>query len=197
MARPMTKTLISCFSFMMLATTHVYAGIWIDNEGHTQKSSTTVIKDDTITMRTEKPFTQIRVANSEIVDVAVVTDKSFHLMGKQGGKTNIMLYDEENRLVDIVKVTVGFDLVGLKKSLFETFPNENIEVRPMASGIYMSGSVSDQDMIEKAEQIAQAYAPDRVTNGLSINDSHQVMLDVRFVEASRDCLLYTSDAADD
>ena len=41
-------------------------------------------------------------------------------------------------------------------------------------------------MAERAEKIAQAYAPGRVTNALSVRDSHQVMLEVRFVEASRD-----------
>jgi len=59
-------------------------------------------------------------------------------------------------------------------------------VRAMAGGIYLSGDVSNDSVAKQAGKIAQAYAPDRVTNGLSIRDSHQVMLEVRFIEASRD-----------
>jgi pilus assembly protein CpaC len=160
---------------------------WVDNAPNS-RTATEVVKDDMIVMRTDKAFKEVRVANAKIADVVVLSDKSFQLLGKEGGKTNVMLYDGDRQLVDIVDVTVGFDLAGLKKSLFETFPNENVEVRPMAGGIYMSGDVSTEAVAKRAEKIAQAYAPERVTNGMSIRDSHQVMLEVRFVEASRDAV---------
>jgi pilus assembly protein CpaC len=99
-----------------------------------------------------------------------------------------MLYDAQRRLVDIVDVNVEFDIAGLKKSLFESFPNERVEVRNLAGGLYLSGDVSTEDIYKRAEKIAQAFAPNRVTNGLDVKDSHQVMLQVRFVEASRDAI---------
>ena len=148
--------------------------------------ATNVVKDDVIVMRTDRPFKEIRVADSKIADVVVLTNQSFHVLGKTGGKTNVMLYDEKNHLIDIIDVTVGFDLPALKKSLYEAFPSEKLEIRPMAGGLYLSGDVTSTKVAERAEKIAQAYAPGRVTNALSVRDSHQVMLEVRFVEASRD-----------
>ena len=76
----------------------------------------------------------------------------------------------------------------MKKTLFETFPKENVEVRPLAGGIYLSGDVSSEAVADRAVSIAEAYAPSRVTSGLAVHDSHQVMLEVRFVEASRDAV---------
>ena len=99
-----------------------------------------------------------------------------------------MLYDNERQLIDIVDVTVGHDLAGLKKTLFQSFPRERIEVRPLANGIYLSGEVTTDAVSKRAEKIAQAFAPNSVTNGLAIKDSHQVMLEVRFVEASRSAI---------
>jgi len=96
-----------------------------------------------------------------------------------------MLYDDSRQLIDVVEVKVGHDLQGLKKSLYETFPREEIEVRALADGIYLSGDVSTEAVFQQAEKMAQAFAPQNVTNGLSVKDSHQVMLEVRFVEASR------------
>lgn len=158
---------------------------WVDHDITKDRTNTSVLKNDTILMRTEKAFKEIRVSNTAVADVVVLTDKSFQVMGKKGGKTNVMLYDEERQLIDIVDVTVGHDLSALKKTFFETFPRERIEVRPLADGVYLSGEVTTESVAKKAEKIAQAFAPNNVTNGLSVKDSHQVMLEVRFIEASR------------
>jgi len=171
-----------------LISTPASAKSWVDNASAKTRVAAKVVKDDMVLMRTEAAFKEVRVANAEIADVVVLTDKSFQVLGKTSGKTNVMLYDAQKRLVDIVDVTVGFDLVGLKKSLFETFPKDKIEVRNLAGGVYLTGDVSNDSVSRQAEKIAEAYAPKRVTNGLSIRDSHQVMLEVRFVEATRDAV---------
>lgn len=181
------KPFIATLACAVLASAPVHSKSWVDTQT-SERSATSVTKDDTLVMRTDTPFTQVRVANAEVADVVVLSDKSFQILGKSGGKTNVMLYDKDNQLVDIVDVTVGFDVASLKKTLFETFPKEKVEVRPLAGGIYLSGDVSSAAIADRAVSIAEAYAPSRVTSGLAVRDSHQVMLEVRFVEASRDSI---------
>lgn len=152
------------------------------------RTKATITKDDTVTMRTAAAFKEVRVADATIADVLVLTDQSFQLMGKSRGTTNIMLYDQESRLIDVVDVLVDYDLAGLRKSLFEAFPDERIEVSPLADGLYLSGTVDEASVAERSLRIAQAFAPDKVTNGLTVRDSHQVLLEVRFVEATRDAV---------
>jgi len=188
MKRTLINSAFTALTAIALMSTSATAKSWVDNDSVKKRVAAKVVKDDMVLMRTEAAFKEVRVANAEIADVVILTDKSFQVMGKTSGKTNVMLYDEQKRLVDIVDVTVGFDLVGLKKSLFETFPNDKIEVRNMAGGVYLSGDVATDAVARQAEKIAEAYAPKRVTNGLSIRDSHQVMLEVRFVEATRDAV---------
>ncbi len=188
MRQTILNSACTAFVAMALLSTPAMAKSWVDNVSAKERVSATVVKDDMVLMRTETAFKEVRVANAEVADVVVLTDKSFQVMGKRSGKTNVMLYDTQKRLVDIVDITVGFDMTGLKKSLFETFPNDRIEVRNMAGGVYLSGEVATDAVARQAEKIAQAYAPNRVTNGLSIRDSHQVMLEVRFVEATRDAV---------
>jgi len=188
MKRSLVNSTCIALMALMLLSTSASAKSWVDDASAKARVAAKVVKDDMILMRTEAAFKEVRVANAEIADVVVLTDKSFQVMGKTSGKTNVMLYDAQKRLVDIVDVTVGFDMAGLKKSLFETFPNDKIEVRNMAGGVYLSGDVATDSVARQAEKIAEAYAPKRVTNGLSIRDSHQVMLEVRFVEATRDAV---------
>ncbi len=160
---------------------------WVEDMSGS-RTATSVNIDDLIVMKTDTAFKEVRIANTDIADVVVLTNRSFHLTGKKGGKTSVLLYDEDKQLIDIIKVTVGYDLVELKQSLYETLPGERVEVRQLGGGIYLSGEVSSANVATQAERVAQAFAPGKVTNGLSVNDSHQVMLEVRFVEASRDAI---------
>ena len=161
------------------------AGVEVDPVTE-ERTVTDVLKDDLVVLRSDARFAEVRVADSEVADVVVLTDKSFHVMGKKSGRTNVMLYDERATLLDIIDVRVGHDLEGLKTALVEAFPLERVGVKSMAGGVYLSGDVSSTAVSERVYKIAQAFAPDAVTNGLGVRDSHQVMLEVRFVEATRD-----------
>lgn len=175
-------------ALFVVLNTSAFAKSWVDNQTHTMTTRAEVVKDGTITLKSDTPFSQVKIADSDIADVVILTNKSFYVTGKAKGRTNVLLYDDHSRLMDMVEVHVGFDLGGLKKSLFETFPKERIEVRKLAGKIYLSGNVSTGKVHKQAEKIAQAYAGNAVTNGLVVRDSHQVMLEVRFVEASRNAI---------
>ena len=175
-------------AIFLALNTEAFAKAWVDETTPINSTTTQLVKDAKVTLKTDKPFSQVRVANSDIADVVILTNKSFYITGKSRGKTNVLLYDEDSRLMDMVEIDVGYDMSGLKKSLFQTFPKERIEVRKLANRIYLSGNVSTGTVYKQAEKIAQAYAGKSVTNGLVVRDSHQVMLEVRFVEASRNAI---------
>lgn len=178
---------LTLFLFLFMAAQEpANAKAWVEASVQTQGVDAQVVKDGKITLKSDTPFSEVRVAESDIADVVVLTNKSFLVTGKTRGKTSVMIYDNKKRLMDVIHVEVNLDVQGLKKSLFETFPKERIEVRRLAGKIYLSGDVSTSRIAEQAEKIAAAYSSaDDVTNGLVIRDSHQVMLEVRFVEATR------------
>lgn len=178
------KTLLVTTLILGLIGTSAHAKSWVDDADN--RIETNVVKDDTIVMRTDTAFREVRVANADVADVVVLTNKTFQVLGKQSGRTNVMLYDTDNRLVDIIDVRVGYNVAELRQTLYESFPEETVKVKEIAGGLYISGDVRNGNTAEQIINIAQAYAPKKVTNGLSVRDSHQVMLEVRFVEATRD-----------
>ena len=189
-AKQMVKTLgiATLVGLFMSASPDAYAKSWVEATKSSERVNAQLVKDGTITLKSEDAFSEVSVANTDIADIVVLTDRSFHVMGKERGKTSVLVYDKQRRLMDVIDVTVNYDVQGLKKSLHEAFPNEQVEVRRLASKVYLSGDVSTARVAEQAEKIAQAYAGESVTNGLSIKDSHQVLLEVRFVEASRSAI---------
>jgi len=173
----------------MAATVPANAKAWVEASVDTVSVEAKVVKDGNITLKSDIPFSEVRVAESSIADVVILTNRSFLVTGKTRGKTSVMIYDSNKRLMDVINVEVNLDVQGLKKSLFETFPKEQIEVRRLAGKIYLSGDVTTSRIAEQAEKIAEAFSSkDDVTNGLVIRDSHQVMLEVRFVEATRSAI---------
>ncbi len=186
-----SKTLLSStlLAVFMAINIPANAKAWVEASVESVSVNAKVVKDGNITLKSDTPFSEVRVAESSIADVVILTNRSFLVTGKTRGKTSVMIYDNNKRLMDVVNVEVNLDIQGLKKSLFETFPKEKIEVRRLAGKMYLSGDVTNSRVSEQAEKIAQAFSSEQdVTNGLIIRDSHQVMLEVRFVEATRSAI---------
>jgi len=82
-------------------------------------------------------------------------------------------------------VRVSPDLSEFKERLREILPGEPIEVRTANDGLVLSGTVSSIVKLDRALDLAERYAPDAVSNLMSVGGTQQVMLKVRFAEMSR------------
>ncbi len=139
-------------------------------------------------LRTKTSFATMVVSRPKIADVSPMTDHTFYLQGKSIGATNVLLYDKKRRLVDIVEVRVGHDIASLQRDLELVLPGEKIKAYAAAFGVYLSGTASSAPVAERAAELAERYAPKAVTNGISISGKQQVLLEVRFIEASRSAI---------
>lgn len=136
------------------------------------------------TMRTEGAFADLVVGDPEIADVVPLTDKSFYVLGRAIGTTNVSIYDAKKQLVGIVDIEVAHDAGRLQAELSQRLPGSSIRVSSFNGKVMLSGTVRDSGSVEKAVSIAKQFAPE-VVNSLSVGTSQQVMLEVRFVEANR------------
>lgn len=155
----------------------------LDNPEKITRLNITVNKSQTV--RIEQPFAEALVGNSEIADVIPLTDKTLYLLGKKTGSTRLSILDADKRLLGIIEVEVSYDAAAIHSQFRKSLPGARIKVSPVNGNILLTGFVPDAVALEKAVAIANQYAPDSVTNSLSVAGSQQVMLEVRFVEASR------------
>ena len=133
----------------------------------------------------DRPFAKALVGNDEIADILPMTNRSLYVLGKKMGTTNLTLYDSRNNLIAVVDVAVGPDVVGLRRQLSELMPAEKIGARIANDAVVLTGTVSSAPAIDRAVQIANTYAGDKIVNMLSLGASQQVMLEVRFSEMTR------------
>lgn len=191
MAKGLKKSLLVCTAAVVMwgaLAPQAIARSWVEASEASGQVEANLVKGGTLILKSDTVFSEVRVADSSVADIVVLTDKSFQLRGKERGQTSVMIYDKQRRLTDVIEISVGYDLQGLKKSLYESFPKERIEARKLAGQIYLSGNVSTGRIADQAVKIAQAYGGENVTSGLTVRDSHQVMLEVRFVEANRSAI---------
>jgi pilus assembly protein CpaC len=125
------------------------------------------------------------VGNDEIADIVPVTNRSLYVLGKKMGTTSLTIYDRNNIVISVVDVAVGPDIVSLRRQMAELIPGEQIGARISNDAVVLTGVVSNGPAVDRAMQLAQSYAGDKVINMMSVGASQQVMLEVRFSEINR------------
>ena len=176
--------LLSLFTLASLAPAHAWNEVRTE-ETHSvlklEQSRSTVVQADV-------PFTKIALADPEIAEAMPTSNQLFLIRARKPGTTTILLYDGKGDVVEFIELEVTIAIAALQRDLKTLLPNEEIIVHPILDGIFLEGVVSTDAAAARAMQIAERHVPGGVTNGLTTLQAEQVMLEVRFIEASRDQL---------
>ncbi len=138
-----------------------------------------------VVVETDNPFAELSIANPGIADISTLSDRSIYVLGKTPGRTTLTILGVDGSLVTNIEVQVTPDIAEFRERLRQILPNEKIEVRTANDGIVLSGIVSSAARLDAAIELAQRYAPERVSNLMSVGGTQQVMLKVRFAEMQR------------
>jgi pilus assembly protein CpaC len=136
-------------------------------------------------VRTDQPFVDIMVGNPEIADVNALTDHTLSILGKKIGTTRVSIYGADKRLIGVFDVEVSYDTSALAAELARRFPHTRLHVSTVNGRILLSGTASDGVALDQAIQVAKQFGPE-IINSVQVAQPQQVMLEVRFVEASRE-----------
>lgn len=138
-----------------------------------------------VVVESDTSFAELSIANPSIADFSTLSDRTIYVLGKAPGTTTLTLLDASGRLISNVDVRVSADVSEFKERLRQILPNEKIEVRTANDGIVLSGTAKSVIAIGQAVELAERYAPGRVSNLMSLGGVQQVMLKVRFAEMQR------------
>ncbi|MBM9596362.1 type II and III secretion system protein family protein [Roseitranquillus sediminis] len=138
-----------------------------------------------VVVESDVPFVELSIANPNIADISSLSDRTIYVLGKSPGRTTLTLLGADGRLITNVEVQVVPDIAEFKERLQQILPGETIEVRTANDGIVLSGTVSSITALDRALDLAQRYAPDRISNLMTVGGTQQVMLKVRFAEMQR------------
>jgi pilus assembly protein CpaC len=138
-----------------------------------------------VVVESDIPFAELSIANPGIADISSLSDRTIYVLGKSPGLTTLTLLDASGQLITNVDVRVAADVSEFKERLRQILPGEKIEVRTANDGIVLSGVVSSAQRLQRALDLAERYAPDRVSNLMGVGGIQQVLMKVRFAEMQR------------
>lgn len=156
---------------------------------------------------------RVSVGNDSIADIVILRGNQVHVLGKALGSTNVVFWDQFERIFATVNIEVTHDLASLKKKLFQMMPDEKIRVYSAQENLVLEGNVSSATNLSAALKVAAAYLPECISSGggqnansvagnegesnqescekaevvnlMSVVGSQQVMLEVKVAEISR------------
>jgi pilus assembly protein CpaC len=183
MARLMV-VLFSCMCVWTLAVNQVEAATrFSPGTGTIQQMKVPVGQSETV--KSGADISNLVVGDPEIADASPLGTRSFYILGRKTGRTNLSLYDADDKLLGVINVEVTFDTRGLKDALRTVLPREKIKVRSVNGRVLLQGAVRSSTAAARAMQVAKDFAGDNVTNAMTVGASQQVTLEVRFIEAKR------------
>src|SRR6185369_16794320 len=137
-------------------------------------------------LRVSEPVSRIAVGKPEIVDAVALTDRSFYILGKGLGTTNVSVYGMKSQLLAVIDTVVSVDTGSLKAAIHDIMPRETVDVRSVNDSVALSGVLSSPARVLQAVDIAARFvSKDKVINDMSVAGSQQVMLQVKVAEMSR------------
>lgn len=168
----------------MIFTT-LQAAAWTQRTAAATDEMLVVEKGRSAVVEANAPFTTLVVADPDIAEAMATSNQSFFLRGKMPGSTTVLIYGASGQIAELINVEVELGLDELRTDLSNLLPGEDIQVYPVHDGIFLDGKLTTAAAADMALQVAERYVPGGVANGLSIGQSQQVLLEVRFLEASR------------
>jgi pilus assembly protein CpaC len=149
---------------------------------HTAMVSVTVGKS--LDLRTDSSFVNISVGDPDVADVNPLTDHTLSILAKKIGTTRVSVYAEDKKLIGIFDVEVTYDVTRLTNELHRVFPGARMRASSVNGRIMLTGEVPDAVTLDKAVTIARQFGPE-IINSVSVMSPQQVLLEVRFIEISR------------
>jgi pilus assembly protein CpaC len=151
--------------------------------GAKHSASVTVAVGKTEDVRIDAAFTDITIGDSEVADISPLTDRTISILGKKIGTTRVTLYSEGKTQIGIFDIEVTYDVTRLAQEI-NRFTDGGIKVSSVNGRIMLSGTARDAATLDRAMMMAKQFAPEPIDT-VTVLQAQQVMLEVRFVEASR------------
>ncbi|ESY75786.1 pilus assembly protein CpaC [Mesorhizobium sp. LNHC252B00] len=138
-----------------------------------------------VTVQVSANLGDIVVGDEKIADAQPMTDRTLYVIGKGAGTTTVNLFSTDKRSLGALQVEVGVDVSDMAQAIRQVAPRSRIEIGSVNGRVRLGGHVKDGATLEAIMAVAQEYGPDAIINSVIVDDSQQVNLEVRVLEAKR------------
>ena len=127
---------------------------------------------------------ELVVENPEILQATPVSPNEVLITGIKSGVSSITVSDAENNL-QMINVEVKVDTRKLELAFRNYFPDSQIKVHPLQTGVILAGHVARADQVANIMATARDFFPSNVVNQLQVNGNQNIAIKVKIYEVSR------------
>jgi pilus assembly protein CpaC len=145
-----------------------------------------VLAGKSVVINMEARLKRVLVSNPLAIEATVTSPSQLVVTAKAAGSSSLVLWDEEGRS-RMLDVLVDLDVSGLRDSIQLAYPSEPIQVQADGERLIVSGTVSDQDVIDSVMKMTGVYSKS-VVNSMTLGippHERQILLEVKFAEVDR------------
>ena len=132
-------------------------------------------------------LTDVVIANPNVLDVHVRSQKQIYLIAKAPGETNIFVTSTNGKMLYANAVRVGNNITSIDQMLHLAMPDASVQVSTMNGMILLTGTVAAPEDAAEVERLVGAFAgkDTNVVNRLKTATPLQVNLQVRIAEVTK------------
>lgn len=146
--------------------------------------SLNVIAGSARRLKFEYQVPELMVENPEVIQASPVSPNEILVTGLKPGVSSITISDPDKNLQTIA-VEVLVDTRKLELALTNFFPDSQVKVHPLNSGVILAGHVARADQVSNIMSVARDFFPDNVVNQLAVNGNQNIAIKVDVYEVSR------------
>lgn len=133
-------------------------------------------------------MTDVFVANEQIADVQVKSQRQLYVFGRSGGETTIYASNARGDVIFSANIRVGNNIGSIDQMLALAMPEAKVNVATMGTNtVLLTGTVKAPEDAAEAQRLVTAFLGDEtnVITRLKTATPLQVNLQVKFAEVSR------------
>ena len=127
---------------------------------------------------------EIMVENPEVLTATPVSPNEILITGLKPGISTFTVSDPDKNL-QMINVEVKVDTRKLELAFRNYFPDSQIKVHPLQTGVILAGHVARADHVTNIMQVARDFFPTNVVNQLQVNGNQNIAIKVKIYEVSR------------
>ena len=131
------------------------------------------------------------VANEEVADVQIKSQRQLYVFGKAGGETTIYASNERGDVIFSANIRVGSNIGSIDQMLAMAMPDAKVNVSTMGTGtVLLTGTVGSPEDAAEVQRLVEAFLGEKtnVITRLRTATPLQVNLQVKIAEVNRSLL---------
>lgn len=133
-------------------------------------------------------MTDVFVANEQVADVQIKSQRQLYVFGRSGGETTIYASNARGDVIFSANIRVGNNIGSIDQMLALAMPQAKVNVATMGTNtVLLTGTVNAPEDAAEAERLVSAFLGEEtnVITRLKTATPLQVNLQVKFAEVSR------------